>query len=48
MFEALKIIGMLWLAASIICLAIAAAFLLEGPVRDLLEHVRHRLRKLPS
>ena len=29
-------------------LAIAAAFLLEGPVRDLLEHVRHRLRKLPS
>jgi hypothetical protein len=33
MFEALKIIGMLWLAASIICVAIAASFLLVERVR---------------
>jgi hypothetical protein len=46
--ETLIIFGALWVALIILCVLVVAAPPLEEPLRKLVRHVRHPLRKLSS
>jgi hypothetical protein len=48
MLETLIIFGVLWVALVILCVLVVAAPLLEEPLRKLVRHARHPLRKISN